>query len=101
MAILGGFVLVVALMVVSAICNGYALSVLWGWFIVPVFNLPQLSIPVAIGVALVVGYLTKQETNSSDTEDKSFGELMAKGFAISIAKPAVALLFGWVVHFFI
>lgn len=39
------------------ILSGYVLSVLWGWFIVPTFGLPLLTIPVAIGVMLVVAYL--------------------------------------------
>lgn len=100
MAILGGFVLVVALIVISSICNGYALSVLWGWFIVPIFHLPQLSIPTAIGIALVIGYLTKQETHDSKDDDRSFGEIMTRATVLSILKPAIALLFGWIVHLF-
>ncbi|HVB19769.1 MAG TPA: hypothetical protein VNF51_00560 [Candidatus Paceibacterota bacterium] len=99
-AVLRGFVFVVALIVISSICNGYALSVLWGWFLVPVFHLPQLSIPTAIGIALVIGYLTKQETHDSRDDKRSFGEVISRATVMSILKPRIALLFGWVVHLF-
>ena len=35
----------VLLSVPSWIYSGYVLSILWGWFIVPVFNAPALTIP--------------------------------------------------------
>ena len=38
-----------------------ALSVLWGWFLVPVFNLPPPSVAQAIGIALVVTYRTNHQ----------------------------------------
>lgn len=46
-------------MVYGAMMNGWALSKLWSWFIVSTFALPALTIPAAIGVALVVNYLTQ------------------------------------------
>lgn len=30
------------------IMNGWVLSVLWGWFVVPLFNIAPLTIPYAI-----------------------------------------------------
>jgi len=38
-----------------------ALSVLWGWFLVPVFNLPPPSVAQAIGIALVVTCRTNHQ----------------------------------------
>jgi hypothetical protein len=100
LAVLGGTVLVVIAIVLSAVFNGYALSVLWGWFVVPTFNLPQLSIAAAIGIAMVVGYLTKQEITDPKDEDRSFTEKMVRATIFAIVKPGFALLFGWVVHLF-
>ena len=51
-AILGGFVGIVALMVLSTLFRGYALSVLWGWFMVPTLGLPHLSVVQALGISL-------------------------------------------------
>lgn len=89
------FLGVAVTVVISTIFSGYALSVLWGWFIAPVFHLPQLSIPVAIGLALVVGFMTKQ-VNWNDGDEKGYKELVC-----SLVKPAFALLIGWIVKQYI
>jgi hypothetical protein len=34
--------------------------ILWRWFIVKQFSLPELSLPLAVGVGLVAGSLTYQ-----------------------------------------
>lgn len=49
---------VIVLVVLGTIFNGYALSILWAWFIAPTFHLPELSVTQAIGIAIVVNYLT-------------------------------------------
>ena len=41
----------------STIFCGWVLKILWGWFIVPTFGLPILSIPSAIGFSLVIRYV--------------------------------------------
>ena len=42
----------------SLILNGLVLKKLWGWFVVANFGLKPLSIPSAIGIALIVSFLT-------------------------------------------
>lgn len=80
------------------LANGYALAVLWGWFIVPALHLPPLSIPYAIGVCLVVGFLTNQRTGKeAEKADVSWWVPIAMVFT----KPALTLLIGWVVKAFI
>jgi hypothetical protein len=97
--LVGVSILFIGLIVFTSILNGYVLSVLWSWFIVPTFNIPSLNIPTAIGVALVVEYLTYQIKIDENDKKTSFGEKMSDRFIISILKPAFALLFGWVVTF--
>jgi hypothetical protein len=66
--------LVPILLVASSLLRGWALSVLWGWFVVPFFHLPPLSIVLAIGLGLVVGMfkgntntdIYNKETNKTD-----------------------------------
>lgn len=78
------------------IISGYVLSILWAWFIVSAFGLPVLTIPVAIGVMLVVSYLTKQaDFNNSDREDYQM-----RVNVVMIVKPLAALVVGWVIKFF-
>ena len=88
---IGGLVVIIG----SIILDGYVLSILWEWFIVPVFSLPILPIVAAIGVSLLVAYLTHQYS-ISDIKNYDF----TIGMIIAILKPIIALCFGWVVHSF-
>ncbi len=49
--------------VMGIIClffKGYVLSVLWKWFIVPLFNVPKLKLAAAIGIVAIATILTHQ-----------------------------------------
>ena len=47
-------VMTVVLMAICAVVKGWVLSILWGWFVVPVFRTPWPLSP-AIGIALMIG----------------------------------------------
>jgi hypothetical protein len=96
-AVFGSIVGVGLLIVLSAIFNGYALSVLWGWFVVPTFGGPALGIVPAIGIAMVVGYLTHQ-SHDCKKEDDELRMRFTKQVVGALLKPAFALFFGWIVH---
>lgn len=98
LAILGGVLGIPLLLAFSSIWSGYVLSVLWDWFMVPTFNLPQLSIPAAIGIAMAMGYLTHQTSTNKDERDG--WEVFGLAVVVAILKPLFALVFGWVVHQF-
>lgn len=94
-AILGAFVVIpglAALIAAAAIWRGYALSILWGWFIVPAFGAAHLSIPLAIGVSLIATALTNHRTYK-EVEDNS---KKWTPLVILLVQPAFLLLFGWV-----
>lgn len=94
--ILLGLLGVPAYFALSAIWKGYVLSVLWGWFVVPL-GAPPVTIPVAIGVSLVVSLLTKS-VRPTDID----GELqLGKQAYIAAAGPALMLFVGWIVKAFL
>jgi hypothetical protein len=104
-AVLSRIFSVVFLMIFASIFNGYVLSVLWGWFVVPTFGAPTLGVAPAIGIALVVGYMTHQMRDrifrdEDKKEEPNFRQIMARGTAFAILKPSNALFFGWIVHLF-
>ena len=85
-----------AITALGVVWSGFALSILWGWFIVPTFGLTTLSIPSAIGVAIMLEYVTHQyqKKNSSDVEGlAAFGDVIVQ----AMLRPAIALLVGWIV----
>ena len=102
LAVLGGIVGVGFLMIFSSIFNGYALSVLWGWFVVPTFSAPALGVVPAIGIAMVVSHLTLHQTHDckKEKDDDVLGVIIAKIVIISLGTPAFTLFFGWIVHLF-
>lgn len=92
--------LIPVLMGVSVVTSGYALTILWGWFVVPTFGAPALSIPVAFGLSLIVSFMTHQESKSAKSDDDGFWRTLFKSFFIAIIRPGYALLLGWAVHLF-
>jgi hypothetical protein len=93
------FIGFIAVSLLSHILNGFALTVLWGWFIVPVFGLPVLAIVPAIGLALVAGFLTHQVVKTPTGE--SLSDTLVKCLTISLSKPILFLLIGWIVTLFL
>ena len=99
LACFGLFVAAIALIVVGSIMNGWVLSIMWGWFVVPLFGVPVLKVAPAIGVALVAKMLTHQSSSKSNEKkdtSETVGELIA-----AFLSPMVTLLIGWIVLQFV
>jgi len=90
---LGSIILFPALLVAGVLWRGYVFSVLWGWFMVPIFGLPPLAVAPAIGLAMVAGFLLIQPSAPKD-------EGIAMMFGTMFLVPLFAWLFGWIVHLF-
>ena len=91
--IAGAFVLpwVVAVMVPALLWAGWAVTILWGWFVVPTFGLAQISISQAAGLSLLVAAMRVKLAAPKDNTT-----LGMKLFAI-IAGPPVTVGVGWVI----
>lgn len=85
--------------VATSIWRGYVLTILWAWFIVPVFSAPPLRVPFAIGLSLITAFLTHQGAKAQDQAD-DVTERMVKAAMVAFLVPCFALGFGWVVHQF-
>jgi hypothetical protein len=90
----GKFTLAVIGLVISTMFRGFILSVLWGWFMVPIFNLPVLAIAPAIGLSVIVTFLTASLPDEKSERSFSF----AIGY--SLVFSALSLLIGYVVTLF-
>jgi len=85
---------VVAMILVATLLRGWALSVLWGWFVVPIFGVPALGIAQAIAVAMVVSMLTHQYVPSKEKD--TWGP-----WAQIFLAPLFAVGIGWIVKQYI
>ncbi len=83
----------IILMIVTLPLNGVALKLLWGWFMVPTFGLPVISLVQATGIALVIRFLTQRHIPRDEDEEKQL-------FNHEIFVPVLAIAFGWSVHLF-
>ena len=97
---IGGLLALVALVVVGSLMNGWALSTLWGWFIVPLFGVPSLTIAQAIGVAITVSTFKTTSIKSPDKDEDSF-TLFAKSFLLVITTPLMSVGLGRIVLQFV
>jgi hypothetical protein len=87
---------------IGSVIGGYVLSVLWGWFIVTTFSLPALGIVEAIGLNLIVGFLTYQYTaEKQDAEDEKYAIALTNSIVKSIIFPLIILFIGYIVHHFL
>ena len=84
---------------IMLIWAGFVLSILWKWFIVPQFNLAPLSVIYAMGVYLVMGYLTKE--NKLPDPDTEIKEIFCDTITLGILKPLTFLVIGWITTWFI
>lgn len=95
---------IVILLTVGAIWRGYVFSVLWKWFIVPFgasagVTVPLLSIPMAIGISMVITFLAFQHVYTED--NRSTSDKMSGALGVSLFYPALVLLMGWIVTLFL
>jgi hypothetical protein len=72
--------------------QGFITVVLWGWFVVPLFGLPQLGIAYAVGLRALIGSFTIRQPSDS--------EGVAAVIVKSILYPAAILAIGWVASLF-
>lgn len=85
-------------MVAVTILRGLALSILWGWFIVPL-GTPVLSVAQAVGIILIVDVLIIfPSTEKSEIEDRKW-YIPARNILIGIVTLWL-LFFGWIAHLF-
>jgi hypothetical protein len=103
MSILIALVGVCALFAVIAlgmVWRGYVFSILWGWFAVPQFGLPELPVVAAIGVSILIGFATYQhQRGPKDTRSTSDAIAVAAGNVFLY--PLMVLGLGWIVKQYI
>jgi len=78
----------------AAIWRGYVLTILWGWFVVHAFGAQPLAIPLAIGLSMLVTFLTHSPQNPKDTDSAFI-------IGMAVFGPALVLFMGWIVQKFL
>jgi len=89
-----------SLAVACALWGGFAASVLWGWFVVPL-GVPEVSMLHAVGLMLALralaGFSGKPQPDKP--EDKMVAlRALGRVLAVATITPGAALAVGWVVR---
>jgi hypothetical protein len=87
----------VTCIVLSCLWRGYVLSLLWSWYMVTIFGMRPLTMPMCIGLSTVVGMMSGSGVTYNDhtrppIKDMIFGSFIA---------PTIGLLMGWIAKQFI
>ena len=115
-------VLMLVLVAIMAQNYGIVLHALWGWFVVPVFGLPNFPLYYAAGTSILISFLVgkpflvinrskkRDETDINETAFNPFqvecssdiwegmGKMLHKWYYPGIITPAAALFLGWIFH---
>lgn len=90
------FVFFVIWGILSAILDGWVLKTLWNWFMVTTFGLVELRIASALGIALVIRYLTGAYGNQNIEGDNALG-MWLSGVFKQLIIVALVLVVGFIV----
>ena len=77
------------------IFSGFTIMTMWEWYFVPL-GLPEITIAHAIGIDILVTYLTTTDTkyDTGNKNDNLKRLVYIASYSLSI------LLMGWICHFF-
>lgn len=91
---------VLAAMAGMTILRGAILQTFWTWFAVPAFGVPELSLVNALGIALIVSFLTYQHDARNENERERFVETFSRTVIAGLLICGVSYLSGAVIHAF-
>lgn len=93
--LLGGIASIALVVLWGGFWSALTFSTLWAWFVVPLFNLPVLSMLQAYGVALAFRACKGLDTKKQEKEELS--SVLARMLVVPPLASGVMLLVGWVV----
>lgn len=88
---LGALVLAPVFIVSSALMRGWTITVLWKWFVVSSFHIQSLGIAQAIGLGMLVSFLTYTSKADLPKEKRSLGRTCVDAILETIVSPLLIL----------
>jgi len=97
---MGAAVFLFLVAIAGAPWYGYVLSVLWAWFVVPTFHAPLIGVVTAMGISLLVHFVTYRSNAATTEDDGTTTDKVVRGVFNSLVLPALVLALGYVLHLF-
>ena len=92
----GEFFVLMLVAIPLAIWKAYCISILWGWFITPVFGMPSPSMVAILGLLIFIPLAYPVFPNESDDFAERLGKLIGQSGIV----PLIGLGVGWLYHLF-
>jgi hypothetical protein len=86
--------MLVLLLPIATIVDGWALSTLWGWFIVPL-GVPAIGIAHAFGISCTVSLFRSRFSTRKKEQEREIDEWFWEWLGTWIFKVAIVLALGW------
>jgi hypothetical protein len=86
------------ILVFSIFWTSFVASVLWSWFVTPVFQVNAPGLATMYGIILFVKLVSYKDLNSNVETNKK--KDYSKRVVFNLIFPTVMLLFGWIAHLF-
>lgn len=87
-------ILFLLMIVPLTLYRGWILLNLWNWFIIPL-GAPHITMAHALGISLVIGFMTAHYDSRTKTQSEKIEELIAV-----FAMPTIGLIMGWIFQAF-
>jgi len=88
---------------VVIVWGGFVLQILWSWFVSSPWDIRQITLTEAVGIDLIISFLTQQFNWGNWDESVELSDNLTKTevrIIHMIIQPALFLFVGWVVTFF-
>ncbi len=95
-----GVLTFLATSVVMGLFNGLVISILWRWFVVPVFHLPTFTVLQAWGLAIFLQFVSHKVDTKTDADASLTENMLKHSFSFTVT-ALVSLGVGWVLLHFI
>ena len=96
-ALVGVMFFALMVTVYSAFAWGWVFFKFWGWFILPVFTLPEINFWQAVGLMFFVLLFQINKAHIQEKDEKDKKKQLTIALAAIIA-PWVTLFAGWFIH---
>jgi hypothetical protein len=76
-----GYSIILLASTISVLLKAWVFAILWAWYVVPIFNLPMLSLPAAAGLVVflyalnLIGHPTLSEKQTQRCVIRALGEM--------------------------
>jgi hypothetical protein len=101
-----GFAFFSIAVMLSIPINGFVIATTWGWFIVPIFEVREISLAEAVGLSIFASIISQPRPfnlskNTGDDDSTVMVWRMIGNMASQVFGPALTLMGAWVWHTFL